>query len=124
MSRSRLFGRELSPSDIRKEYILWFCELSCYGSALSRALVSAKLASQFDSASESPMKAPSPLYSEENLVRAWADLLFSKFTAVKRESKDESERYLLGFASLKDVYRFFLQDSGRISDAYTRKFYV
>jgi hypothetical protein len=82
------------------------------------------LAAQSDSASSSPVKTRAPLLSQSSVICAWADLLFSAFTAVKRESKDESEKYLLGFANLHDVFVFFLQDAGQIADEETRRFYV
>lgn len=73
------------------------------------------------SANVSPIKR---VFSRKAIVTTWAKLLFTEFSAVKRSSADELERYLLGFASIRDVYEYFVHKIQLIADPDEKRFYV
>lgn len=56
--------------------------------------------------SSSPIKR---IFSRKALIASWANEFFAEFAAAKRSSEDELERYLLGFASIHDIYEYFVE---------------
>ena len=64
------------------------------------------------------------LFSRKGVVVAWADRLFEDYSAIKRESINETERHLLGYASFRDVFGCFLQQVQCIIDVEEKRFYV
>jgi hypothetical protein len=73
---------------------------------------------------QAPVSPVKRLFDRHSVLSSWLEQLFEDFSAVKRSSENEEERYLLGFASIRDVYEYFIAKANSMEDQVEKNFYV
>ncbi len=71
-----------------------------------------------------PVSPVKRLFDRQSVLSFWLEQLFEGFSAVKRSSENEEVRYLLGFASIRDVYEYFIAKANSMEDQDEKNFYV